>query len=51
MLAVAQDLQGEAKVRALTEEHHLTFPVLVDRTSRLADLIGFKIVPSGVFLD
>jgi hypothetical protein len=51
MIAVAQDIQGEARVAPIVEERGIRFPVLIDRASRLGDLIGFKIVPSGVFLD
>jgi hypothetical protein len=51
MLAVAQDVQGEERVRAIVAEHGVTFPVLVDRASLLARLLEFRVVPSGAFVD
>lgn len=51
MLAVAQDAQGEDRVRPVVEAAGVTFPVLVDRTSVLAQALGFRIVPTGVFVD
>ena len=50
MLAVAQDVQGEARVRPAVEERGATFPVLVDRASVLGQLLGFRIVPTGFFV-
>jgi hypothetical protein len=51
MVAVAQDVQGEERVRPLVEEHDVSFPVLVDRASALGRELGFRIVPSGFFAD
>lgn len=51
MLAVAQDAQGEERVRPVAAEYGVTFPVLVDRGSTLARLLGFRVVPSGAFVD
>ena len=51
MLAVAQDVQGEERVRPAVEERGATFPVLVDRASVLGKLLGFRIVPVGFFVD
>jgi hypothetical protein len=51
MIAVAQDVQGEAKVRPITEERGVTFPVLIDRESLLGKELEFRIVPSGFFVD
>ena len=51
MLAVAQDVQGEARVRPAVEERGATFPVLVDQTSVLGQRLGFRIVPAGFFVD
>ena len=51
MLGVAQDVQGDERVRPVVEERSVTFPVLVDRASALAGLLEFRIVPSGVFVD
>jgi hypothetical protein len=48
---VAQDVQGEERVRPLCEAHDVRFPVLVDRASDLGRLLGFRIVPSGFFVD
>jgi tetratricopeptide (TPR) repeat protein len=51
MIAVAQDAQGEERVRPIVEEREVTFPVLVDRESALARELGFRIVPTGFFVD
>lgn len=51
MIAVAQDVQGQARVRPIVSDLGVTFPVLIDRTSRLAELLGFRIVPTGAFID
>jgi hypothetical protein len=51
MLAVAQDVQGERRVRPIVEEKDIRFPVLVDRASDLGRLLGFRVVPSGFFVD
>jgi hypothetical protein len=51
MIAVAQDAQGEERVRPIVEERDVTFPVLVDRESALARELGFRIVPTGFFVD
>lgn len=51
MIAVAQDAQGEERVRPIVEEREVTFPVLVDRESTLARELGFRIVPTGFFVD
>jgi hypothetical protein len=50
MVAVAQDVQGEAAVRPIAEERGVTFPVLVDRESVLGKGLEFRIVPSGFFV-
>jgi hypothetical protein len=50
MLAVAQDAQGEERVRPVVAEREATFPVLVDRESVLARKLGFRIVPTGFFV-
>ena len=41
LVAVAQDVQGEERVRAVVDEREVTFPVLVDRSSLLARSLGF----------
>jgi hypothetical protein len=51
MIGVAQDAQGEERVRPIVEERDVTFPVLVDRESALARELGFRIVPTGFFVD
>jgi hypothetical protein len=51
MVAVAQDVKGEAVVRPIVEERRVTFPVLLDRASTLGRELGFRIVPSGFFVD
>lgn len=51
LVAVAQDVQGEERVRAVVDEREVTFPVLVDRSSLLARSLGFRVVPSGFFVD
>jgi tetratricopeptide (TPR) repeat protein len=51
MLAVAQDAQGEERVRPVVEERLVTFPVIVDRASELGAALGFRVVPSGFFVD
>jgi len=51
MLAVAQDVQGEERVRPIVEGRGIALPVLVDRKSELGRLLGFRIVPSGFFVD
>ena len=51
VLAVAQDAQGEARVRPVVAERAITFPVLVDRFSVLGRELGFRIVPTGMFVD
>jgi hypothetical protein len=51
MLAAAQDVQGEARVRPVVEDRGVTFPVLLDPASELGRLFEFRIVPSGLFVD
>ena len=51
MVGVAQDAQGEVRVRPIVDEARTTFPILIDRASTVAGLFGFQITPSGVFLD
>lgn len=51
MIGVAQDAAGEERVRPVVEERAIEFPVLVDRESALGRKLGFRIVPSGFFVD
>jgi hypothetical protein len=51
MIGVAQDAHGAARVRPIVIDAPATFPVLIDRASMVAGLLGFQITPSGVFLD
>jgi len=51
MLGVAEDVHGETTVGPVVQERGVTFPVLVDRDSLFGRLLGFRIVPSGFFVD
>jgi hypothetical protein len=51
MVAIAQDVAGADRVRPVVQERAVSFPVLVDRTSELGRQLGFRIVPSGAFVD
>lgn len=51
MIAVAQDVQGLERVRPAVEERAIEFPVLIDRSSFLGNVLAFRIVPSGAFVD
>jgi len=51
LLGVAQDVIGEETVRPVVQERGVTFPVLLDRDSSLGRLLGFRIVPTGFFVD
>lgn len=51
LLGVAQDVMGADTVRPVVQERGVTFPVLLDRESSLGRLLGFRIVPSGFFVD
>jgi hypothetical protein len=51
MLGVAQDVMGERAVRPIAEANGVTFPVLLDRESSLGRLMGFRVIPTGFFVD
>ena len=51
MVAVAQDVGGAERVGPVIAQHHVEFPVLVDRSSELGRALRFRIVPFGVFVD
>jgi hypothetical protein len=51
MIGVAQDVYGEETVRPVATGSGVTFPVLLDRDSSFARLLGFRIVPTGFFVD
>jgi len=51
MIGVAQDAAGEERVRPVVEEREVAFPVLVDRASVLGRELGFRVVPTGFFVD
>jgi len=51
MVGVAQDVQGEKRVRPIVEAAGIDYPVLLDPDSRMAAAFGFQITPAGVFLD
>jgi len=51
MFAVAQDAQGKERVGPVVAERLVSFPVIVDRASELGASLGFRVVPSGFFVD
>lgn len=51
MLGIAQDVRGSDTVAPVAQASGATFPILLDRTSQLGQLFGFRIVPTGVFVD
>jgi hypothetical protein len=51
MLGVAQDVCGEETVRPVATRGGVTFPILLDRDSGFARLLGFRVVPTGFFVD
>jgi hypothetical protein len=51
MIGVAQDAAGEERVRPVVEEREVAFPVLVDRASVFGREFGFRVVPTGFFVD
>jgi tetratricopeptide (TPR) repeat protein len=51
MVGVAQDAAGAERVRQVVGERSIAFPVLVDRASFLGRELGFRIVPTGFFVD
>ena len=51
IVAVAQDVQGEERVRPIVDGLEVSFPVLIDRASVLGRELGFRVVPSGFFVD
>jgi hypothetical protein len=51
MLGVAHDAEGGERVRVAVRERGVEFPVLVDRRSALARQLGFRVVPSGFFVE
>ncbi len=51
LLAVAQDAYGADPVRRILKERPVSFPVLIDQASTLGEALGFRVVPSGFFVD
>jgi hypothetical protein len=51
MLAVAQDVEGQDRVRPVIRERDVHFPVLIDHSSDLGRALRFRIVPFGAFVD
>lgn len=51
IVAVAQDAGGAARVRPVIEERQVDFPVLIDRASLFGRELGFRVVPTGFFVD
>ena len=50
-LAVAADTQGADAARPWVERANATFPVAVDAENKLGALLGYTVVPTGVFVD
>ena len=50
-LAVAVDTQGPDVARPWVERAAATFPVAVDAENKLGALLGYTVVPTGVFVD
>jgi peroxiredoxin len=51
LLGVAQEALGDERIREIVADAGITFPVLVDRSSFLAAELGFRVVPTGFFVD
>lgn len=51
MLAIAQDARGAEVVAPAVAARGVDFPVLLDPGSTIAAAAGFRIVPSGFFVD
>ena len=50
-LAVAADTQGPDAARPWVERANATFTVAVDAENKLGALLGYTVVPTGVFVD
>jgi len=50
-LAVAADTQGPGAARPWVERANATFPFAVDAENKLGALLGYTVVPTGVFVD
>ena len=50
-IAVAADTQGPDAARPWVERAGATFPVAVDTENKLGALLGYTVVPTGVFVD
>ena len=50
-LAVAADAQGPDAARTWVERAGATFPVAVDAANKLGALLGYTVVPTGIFVD
>ncbi len=50
-LAVAADAQGPEAARPWLERAGATFPAAVDGENKLGALLGYTVVPTGVFID
>jgi len=51
MLGVAQEALGAERIRPIVREKRVEFPVLVDIGSALGAALGFRVVPSGAYVD
>ena len=50
-LAVAADARGPEAARPWVERARATFPVVVDVENKLGALLGYGVVPTGIFAD
>jgi len=50
-LAVAADTQGADAARPWVERARATFPVAVDTENKLGGVLGYAVVPTGIFID
>lgn len=48
---MAVDTQGADAARPWHEQAGATFPTVVDRENRLAQIYDYKLIPNGIFLD
>lgn len=51
LVAVAMDAQGGQAAAPYVQAARATYPALVDADNALGTLLGFKVVPNGVFID
>jgi hypothetical protein len=51
LLGIALEAPGDKYIRPLVGHQRITFPVLVDRSGVFGAAFGFRMVPSGFFVD